>query len=394
MEPTNSNNNPIFNTDKNCFRGVIQSEDSNYYIINELLCLGDFKIFSGSKFHIDEGIKTFEKKKYLIQFLSLDWIKINLLPSLKKGKNSLDDFISNLRKSCNFHKEKIHSHNMQKLHDCIITDRGIFTVLDYFDTSLKDYIAVLKEPIKNFATYPFELKILKILTQILDAIIYIHNGKNVFLGGFLNPYQIMIEELDSEINTGFDKKGGGEIIVKFPNPFMSDILTLYYLIENKKNNYFVTYLAPDILKEFEMSQNKRFTTDYNDVFNKISHNTDMWSLGYLIYELVFDEQPFNFTDPKTASNELNENFSYEIMPHKVTKNVLAIIIKCLQLNASNRMDSLLLKSIKQNLERDGENLEAIEILLNKAIEAKEKEDSKGLCKFDIISDNGYDFRDL
>ena len=153
-------------------------------------------------------------------------------------------------------------------------------------------------------------------------------------------------------------------------------------------------MAPEILKEFEMSQNKKFQTDYNDVFNKISHNTDMWSLGYLVYELVFDDQPFVFTDSKTAFNELNENFSYEIWPHKITKNLLAIIIKCLQLNASNRMDSLLLKAIKQTLERECENLEAIEILLNKAIEAKENDDSKGLCKFDIISDNGYDFRDL
>ena len=174
---------------------------------------------------------------------------------------------------------------MQKLYDCIITDRGIFTVLDYFETSLKDFIAVLKEPIKNFSTYPFEPKILKILIQILDAIIYIHNGKNVFLGGFLNPYQIMIEELESGINSGDEKKGGGEVVVKFPNPFMSDILTLFYLIENNQNNFFVTYLAPEILKEFEMSQNKKFQTDYNDVFNKISHNTDMWSLGVVCYVL-------------------------------------------------------------------------------------------------------------
>lgn len=375
------------------YRGIIESNNCYYYILNEIFDLGESKSFTASKFQIVDGERIFDNKKYLIRLISIEWIRDKIFNKFKFSKISEENFFTNILKNCDFIKEKLEFNHIQKLYDCIIEERGIFIVLEYLDISLKEYVAQLKEPIKNSKTFPFEVKIRKILTQIISSLIYIHNEKNLFLGALLNPHEIMIQQVESVMFSD-EEKNNKEVSVKLPNPFMSDIFTIFYISESKVNNYFPSYLAPEIINDFELSQNKKFTFDFGNLFSKISHNSDMWSLGFLVYELLFDEEPFNFENSKSAINSLNENFTYYIYPHKITKAVLAIIIKCFQINGSSRMDSILLNGIKISIERENDSLESIEMILKKNIESKEKENNMGIVEFDIVSDNGYDFRDL
>jgi serine/threonine protein kinase len=376
------------NEEEKTFRRALRSKNKTcYYIINELVDGENTKIFSAARFSLVEGEKRFEDDRFCIKYISKDWIRKEIFGKLQISGDREIKFFNSLHSSCEQFKNLKHI-NIQKLIDYIDDDKGIYIVLEFCDFTLKDYVQMTREPVKNVRFPPFEMKVRKVITQILETVNFMHS-KSMYFGGMLNSSDIMIKE-DESSKFSLDYKKSANTIVKFPNPFLCELFTILKLYNIES---FPSYYAPEIFKLFEEKEieraiEKKNSFDLSNLQNKINQNMDMWSLGYLIYEILFEDPPFSFSDLSSALNSLFSSFTYEIYPYKISSKVLEVITRCLQLNSQERIDSAYLDDIKKELMKENENMEEVEKMMKRRMKDLDMCDDP--FRFDLISNNNYD----
>lgn len=340
------------------YRGYIHSKDCSYYIINEIVAGDNAKVFSAVKFVSgkDSPNKMLDDQRYCVRYISKDWIKKEVFSKLKMTEDKIKKFFDYLRQSYRDFKN-IKFPYIQELKDYIDDEEGIYTVFEFCDWTLKDYVQILREPVRN-TRYPFEIKMRKIIIQILETIHFLHENHSLTFGGLLNSSDIMVTEYT-------DSNSVNSTLIKFPHPFVSHLLTV---LKVYNAGHFPSHYAPEVYKLFEEDSilkviEKKEAFDLGNLLTKINQNFDIWCLGYLLYEILLDIPPFVFDSLSAALASLNESFTYKIHPYHVSPLALKLINMCLQLEAQDRIQSFLLKEAIDEMQKDADNPEEVEKML-------------------------------
>ncbi len=351
------------------YRGFIQSKDTVYYILNELVSGEYTKVFSAVKI-LENMREKVDSQRFCVRYLSKDWIKTQILKKLQIHEDKSKKFFISLKKKFESFKKVSHP-NIQELKDYIEDDNGIYIIYEFCDYTLKDYLQILREPIK-FSRFPFEVKVRKLIVQILETLHYMQSEMvSMCFGGVFSSSDIMVSEV---LDSSLDKSNS--ILVKFPHPFMSDMFTIFKIYNIEK---FPSFYAPEIYQlfltdEITHSIEKKDSFDLNSLVSKINQNMDMWSLGFLLYEMLFEEGPFDFDNLSSAIEALNENSKYNIYPKRISQSALQIINMCLQQNPQDRLKTDLLLEIKNDIKKENESLEDLEKRLRERMNDKKDYD--------------------
>ena len=233
----------------------------------------------GSYAEVKLGIHKKTKKKYAIKIYS---------------KTTLDDEEKNNSiKNEIYLLNQLNHENIMKLYDIINTPKYLYLILEYINgISLLDYIHKL--PKKRI-----EEKICKqIFYQIVNAIQYC-SKKNIYHRDIKLENILLIIHNDNTIKIklidfGFAIKSNKKELQKF---FCG---TLYYM-------------APEII-------NKK---------NYLPYYSDIWSLGVLLYTMIYGRFPFNAKDNDTLFDLINEGkveFPEDIEASEEVKNLIKKII--------------------------------------------------------------------
>jgi serine/threonine protein kinase len=366
------------NTDNH--RGFIKTKDSNYYIVNELSSSGeDTKMFSAVKFSNRNGKRALEEAKYCIRYISKKYILTNVFNGdLEKSQSFFDAF----RQSYNDLKHIKHM-GIQDLKDYLEDENAIYIIFEFCEWSLRDYVQILREPNKLNSNFPFERKYRSIITQVIEVIFYMHENYSQCFGGLLNSADLMV----SEVN---DTHSQGVIKVKFPHPFFSYLYTKLKLCSVD----FPAYYPPEIYNLFEKDEQSdrtviRKDVDYSILNSFINPNFDMWALGFLIYEILFDELPVNITDIKSAKDFLSREFKYKIRPYSITFISLRLINHCLQYDPQDRIQSNEFYDVIEEMKKDLDDLEMLADNLRKRMMNKNHQ----VSQFPITKLDYYNYKD-
>ena len=361
--PSNSNTNNMTGIkqmsvkDRN-FRGPIPG--SYYYIINELVSGENTKVFSAVKLHS----KEIEDSKYSVRYFNKNWIKNDVLSKLKFPEDKMKKFFESIKSSLNDFKAIKHE-NIQEIIDYYDDEDGIYIITEFCEWTLKDYLTILREPMK-FSKIPFETKIRKYIHQILDSIKYLHENNSLAFGGLLNCYDIMISEtVQSEVVYSSTS-------VKMPHPFLANFITILKMYDSE---YFPSFYSPEVFSRFKQDEilkviENKDTFDMGTLLSKINQNFDMWSLGYLLFEMIFENPPFAFEDLNKALMCLTPIYQYQMNPYYVSVNVLKIINQCLQFDPNRRIQSFFLIDLSEEIKKENEIGEDFENLLKERANTK------------------------
>ncbi len=359
--------------EKKRFRGYISHKNKEkteeYYIINELLSGENTKVFSAIGFtHINEEKEESKRKmhdiRYCIRYLSKSWIKREFLDTFNYTDDQVVKFFQGIEKSFATYQELYENLDknsktnvctyIQKLYDYIDNDDGLFIVFEFCDWTLRDYVQILKEPTKN-TLFPFEVKLRKFISRLVEVVYILHETNSICFGGLLNSSDIMV----SETTTNNSMISQADINIKFPNPFLANLLTILKIY---KFETFPSFYPPEVYRIYK-GDNKRFINmesfDISNLSSKISPDFDIWALGYLIYEII-DNPPFIFTNLEDAIKTLTENYAIQVRPNFINSKTLLLINSCLQYDPQKRFENIALKEMLEDLNREYEDLEDFE----------------------------------
>lgn len=339
------------------FRGPVPG--SLYYIINEIISGDNTKVFSAVK---RNQVGNFEEKRYCVKYYSKYWIKNEVLSKLKFPENQVNKFFDTIKNSLQDFKTISHPY-IQELIDYYDDEEGMYIITEFCEWTLKDYVTLTREPLK-YSKAPFECKIRKYIVQMLTAIQFLHENNSLSFGGLLNVSDIMVQEVnDSSFNS---------VVVKLPHPFLSNLLTIVkiYNIDN-----FPSFYSPEVYQLFREDEimkviEKKDSFDMGSLLSKLTHNFDMWALGYLLYEVLFENPPFAFDDLSKALKTLNSQYTYKINPYAISYNLLKIINMCLQFDPNSRLQSFLLSEIMDELKKENESGEDFDQVLKERASSK------------------------
>ncbi len=343
------------------FRGYIQSKISAYYLLNEIIDDNYTKVFSAVKVSQTVSEKVLDvKQKFCVRYINKNWI-INEVFKKSDMEDRARYFFQSLKKKYDSFK-KINHKNIQELKDYIDEEDALYLVFEYFDYTLKDYLQILREPYK-FSWYPFEVTARNIIYQILDAVVFSQSetiSRN--FGGVLNSNDIMVFEVDE--GTTSNKRNANNCVIKFPHPFMLDIFTIAKILDDSGD--FPSFYAPELYSILNRGKAKK-ELDMSNVMGMINNSMDVWSLGCLLYEIVFDTPPFIFEDIGAAESTLVPDKKYKVFEKRISKLMFKTLNHCLQHDEKKRFDQAGLIELRNEMMKGNENLEELEKNLKKNI---------------------------
>lgn len=359
------------------FRGPVPG--SYYYIINEIISGDNNKVFSAVK---RNQVGNFEEKRYCVKYFSKYWIKNEVLSKLKFPENQIKKFFETVKNSLQDFKTITHPY-IQELIDYYDDDEGIYIITEFCEWTLKDYITLTREPLK-FSKIPFESKIRKYIVQILSAIQFLHENNSLSFGGLLNANDIMVQEVnDQNFNT---------VVVKLPHPFISNLLTIVKIFNTENFPSFYSPEVYELFKEDELLKiiEKKDSFDMGSLLSKLTHNFDMWAMGYLLYEILFENPPFAFDDLNKALKTLSPNYKFKINPYSISFNILKVINMCLQYDPNSRLQSFLLSEILDELKKENETGEDFDNSLKERSTGKMFHSKEEMELFSLNDPNYYE----
>lgn len=365
---------PFLNKSDQEFRGVISNGKNNYFIINELVSSAYTKTFSATQVNLtaDNKLENAHGEALCIRYVSKKYIQDCIFKDLEINEERVQRLYESLRHS--FKKFKSIEHeNLQKLQDFIEDKDGLYFVLEFCEYSLFDFVTMTREPLKN-SKYPIEMKLRKIILNILECILFIHK-EGLYLCALINPQEISIKE------TGhYQNKSGYQ--VKLPHPFLAHLFSLLAL--RSSGEVFPSYFAPEIYNGINKNQNNTFE-GLLAVLSKLDQSFDIWAVGYLIYNLLYGNAPFVFESLKEAYTKLKPEFTYEVYPWKISYQMLKLINDCMKFHPKKRIQVNALQKVISDINKKNEDNELLERELKDRIEKSSK--AKDIAKFNLINEN-------
>ena len=365
---------------ENEFRGIISNGKNNYFIINELSSSGYTKSFSAIQISLSKKnkVESVSNDALTIKYVSKKYIQDTIFKDLQITEERVEKYYDSLKK--NFVKYQTLEHpNLQKLYDFIEDEDGLYFILEFCEYTLNDFAEMTREPMKN-SKYPIELKFRKIITDILICLQFIHN-EGLCLCALINPNEIYIKET----SRGIQNKSAFQ--VKLPHPFLAHLFTLLAL--KSKGESFPSYFAPEIYKSFAEKTKKGSKDSFDGLItmlNELDQNFDTWALGFLVYNIIYNDEPFKFESIEDANSKFNQGleFTYDIYPWKVSYHFLKIISDCMKLDPKKRMQSIDFERITKDISSKNEDDDILEKELKERIDRMSKD--KDPVPFNLIED--------
>lgn len=333
------------------FRKEIQGKKkkTSYLILNELFSSEYLKNFSGVRLIKHENSKNPSEIKYevfydeplSIRYINKTFIKTKIFKNLGLNEEICEKFLENIKK--NFNKSDINHKNILQIYDIIEDENGIYFVEEFCEYNLEDYIKMTVTPFKT-SKFPIEIKLLPLIIEIISVIQYVHE-KGLYFGSLLATNEIYVKETltnEDEMKSAFS--------IKMPNPIISLLYTLISIFSAKNDSsFFQSFFPPEFCEKFFKENNKNVFNEIEINLNSLqflNDNFDKWALGYLMYNLLFDEVPFSFVDAKEAIRKYKDpEFYYEIFPWKISFNSLNLISSCLKIDEKKRVQNIDFKEI-------------------------------------------------
>ena len=333
------------------FRKEIQGKKkkTSYLILNELFSSEYLKNFSGVRLIKHENSKNPSEIKYevfydeplSIRYINKTFIKTKIFKNLGLNEEICEKFLENIKK--NFNKSDINHKNILQIYDIIEDENGIYFVEEFCEYNLEDYIKMTVTPFKT-SKFPIEIKLLPLIIEIISVIQYVHE-KGLYFGALLATNEIYVKETltnEDEMKSAFS--------IKMPNPIISLLYTLISIFSAKNDSsFFQSFFPPEFCEKFFRENNKNVFNEIEINLNSLqflNDNFDKWALGYLMYNLLFDEVPFSFVDAKEAIRKYKDpEFYYEIFPWKISFNSLNLISSCLKIDEKKRVQNIDFKEI-------------------------------------------------
>jgi len=333
------------------FRKEIQGKKkkTSYLILNELFSSEYLKNFSGVRLIKHENSKNPSEIKYevfydeplSIRYINKTFIKTKIFKNLGLNEEICEKFLENIKK--NFNKSDINHKNILQIYDIIEDENGIYFVEEFCEYNLEDYIKMTVTPFKT-SKFPIEIKLLPLIIEIISVIQYVHE-KGLYFGALLATNEIYVKETltnEDEMKSAFS--------IKMPNPIISLLYTLISIFSAKNDSsFFQSFFPPEFCEKFFKENNKNVFNEIEINLNSLqflNDNFDKWALGYLMYNLLFDEVPFSFVDAKEAIRKYKDpEFYYEIFPWKISFNSLNLISSCLKIDEKKRVQNIDFKEI-------------------------------------------------
>ena len=330
------------------FRKEIQGKKkkTSYLILNELFSSEYLKNFSGVRLIKHENSKSskyevFYDEPLSIRYINKTFIKTKIFKNLGLNEEICEKFLENIKK--NFNKSDINHKNILQIYDIIEDENGIYFVEEFCEYNLEDYIKMTVTPFKT-SKFPIEIKLLPLIIEIISVIQYVHE-KGLYFGALLATNEIYVKETltnEDEMKSAFS--------IKMPNPIISLLYTLISIFSAKNDSsFFQSFFPPEFCEKFFKENNKNVFNEIEINLNSLqflNDNFDKWALGYLMYNLLFDEVPFSFVDAKEAIRKYKDpEFYYEIFPWKISFNSLNLISSCLKIDEKKRIQNIDFKEI-------------------------------------------------
>jgi serine/threonine-protein kinase TTK/MPS1 len=271
---------------------------------------------------------TFELGKKYIQVNGIKYLKLELIG--KGGSGKVYKIINNQNKIFALKKTKLASYGIEYLHNCVneisilkvlknkfriiqiqnadisFTKGILYLVFEYGDCDLEYFI---KKNLKSFS----KIKILKILwKQMLESVYTIHQERIVH--GDLKPANfILVNNSLKIIDFGISK----------PIHKNTTNITRNFQIGT------VNYMSPEAVLYIPH-------IGYSKKKLKISRSSDIWSLGCILYQMVYGQTPFyHLPLMKKIQAIVNKSLEISFLPINVP-NLNDVLKNCLRKKASLR----------------------------------------------------------
>ena len=196
--------------------------------------------------------------------------------------------------------------NTERVRDIIQTHEDFIRLKsDLTGDGSQDAIMTKRDP--SFWNMPYHRFVFSMFAEILDAITYAH--KNNIFHGDIKPSNIMLTAEGIPVLVDF---GLARDIKALVTTQSSDFLGT------------IAYSAPEQIQS-----------------NRIDHNTDIWSLGVTLYELLSLKHPFYMESlSKSISNIIHADPPLIRSQNKnVPKDADAVVMKCLEKKSEKRYGS-------------------------------------------------------
>lgn len=336
----------------NYHRGRIASKSSQYYIINELLSLNHMKLLTGVKLKDkDTNIDQVSQDKYTILYLSKEYLKRTIFKTQTITANTEKNIYQNLQ-STFIAKSKIKHPNIQEMIDYCETEDEIYYVMEYCDMPLYDYLIQLREYCSMYKE-PIEFKVRGMIEEMINFIGFIHD-QGLHMAGLIDIRQIYVQIKEEEI------------ILKFLHPILATVFTLLKVYT--RENDFPSFFAPELLAKMVNQKEIENKIVNNDSLYEVSEvlmviqplfTFDYWSLGMLVYEMIFGKLPHQFNTLKETS-EFNENKVYTIEIAAITYEMVDLITMCLKYQTGKRFNINSQEMFLRDFSEHNKNEEAID----------------------------------
>ena len=288
-------------------------------------------------------------------------------------KNELDDFIN--------HKNI----NLLNILSYEASPNNIYLIYEYCNGgNLKYFLELYKERHKS----DIDLKLIqKIILQIISGLEYLHNNKKVF--DYLSLENIFIN-FDNHDNTEIDGLIKEEINLSnniLEEPFTIKINNSLYMNDKEemmKDINIIKNMSPEIAK---------YIKDNDKITNlEFTYESDIWSLGTIIYEIIIGKPAFNGENIKEIiDNIITGKYHFPGEYHKCI-HILTFINGFLQYFPKKRFsfDEIKNHSFLQKDPKDFFELDNIKNVANQNIEINTKDSENimwGLLAYKKSSSN-------